>query len=507
MMAQLKRISVAFLISLVLATGPGIARAADVDLEMYTSSNDAMESLLREMQALIDSKAPVRQFFYLMHELDEDAQGMTIASMLAKMADAGVDVQGAVDAHSSLMTRGMAEELQKHGVKFKAFRPVNIAKILEKPAQLLRNIAKANSRFHEKIVYTRDGDQVTVRMGSRNWTKEYYRSFQKAARDERKAARAEAAMSGKKLKEEPQYSFNDTEIRMSGQAEDFKVVPEFIEEKMNHKHMRTKVSQMQFKASPKGMDYAAEFAKHQKSVDDFLARRQASKAPLDERDIIRGRVPAEKIEFTFDKMGDRTKREAVSDKLVQLIREAKQSVVINNPYIITVKGEPLYEALIGAGPRLKEKVIKSNMLGESDHDLPSIALKAIVPDLVEQGWEIWGQATPNTLHEKLMVIDAGTPDGKVANGSGNFDGRSRYMNSEALSVIHDAEFSGKVADFYRAELGEINRWAGPGGCAARFSEFFMGTGYPLNRAPRFGERLIEGWTRLIIKVPFIRNMY
>lgn len=57
--------------------------------------------------------------------------------------------------------------------------------------------------------------------------------------------------------------------------------------------------------------------------------------------------------------------------------------------------------------------------------------------LVEQGVPVWLDGQHAAAHDKVMVIDPGTPEAAVVTGSYNFTHAAQYRNAENLLVLRD----------------------------------------------------------------------
>jgi len=159
--------------------------------------------------------------------------------------------------------------------------------------------------------------------------------------------------------------------------------------------------------------------------------------------------------------------------------------------------------LIAARKRSVEIYIKTNAIRESDHSLPSVAFKQIVPDLVAAGAHIFSNSTPNFLHEKMMIVDQSS----VYIGSANFDPRSKNLNSESGVIVSNSDLGAKAFTYYRAEMTDFNVWGTAALCRNIFSggDTYMTNGYKLGAQPTFKESLSERVTTFML--PLVRGMY
>ena len=161
-----------------------------------------------------------------------------------------------------------------------------------------------------------------------------------------------------------------------------------------------------------------------------------------------------------------------TDALIQLVREAKESVVIQSPYLVTTEvGRSVFQAAVKRGVDVR---ILTNSLAATDNVLAFSGYRRGRRALLEVGVELF-ESKPRmaaqaeimngplalrynsrmALHAKSMVID-----GKVAVvGSFNLDPRSANLNTESVTVIHSEEVAVHIQDRMVVEMGPDNAWS------------------------------------------------
>ncbi len=164
---------------------------------------------------------------------------------------------------------------------------------------------------------------------------------------------------------------------------------------------------------------------------------------------------------------------AALDALTQLVRDARTSIDIQSPYLVTTEqGRALLRDAIGRGVTVR---ILTNSLASTDNleafsgysrDRAAILATGarifeVRPDAKARLTVMTGslQGTLPTppvfgLHAKSMVID-----GHIAViGTFNMDPRSANLNTECLTVIHSDRIAAGVGQRMREEFGPENAW-------------------------------------------------
>ena len=184
------------------------------------------------------------------------------------------------------------------------------------------------------------------------------------------------------------------------------------------------------------------------------------------------------IHFVSDAPGKNAKQGMygggiTTDTLANLINNAKKSIVIQSPYLITTEeSRALFAAAVKRGVEVK---ILTNSLASIDNleafdgyqrdrlDLLATGVKiyefkpdaAIRKKLREAGLHSDSSASPIFgLHAKTMVIDE-----KISVvGTFNLDPRSSNLNTECLVVLYSADLSKKLQFNLLEDLKEENAW-------------------------------------------------
>jgi putative cardiolipin synthase len=137
------------------------------------------------------------------------------------------------------------------------------------------------------------------------------------------------------------------------------------------------------------------------------------------------------VRFVHDPVGPKGRKRGVAHELRDLLDSARESVVIESPYLVPSPAfqEGLRQAL-ARGVRVR---ILTNSLATTDNLWPQAAYVGHKKRLVRSGVELWEYLGPECLHAKTAVIDGET----VAVGSYNLDPRSERLNTELVLVLRD----------------------------------------------------------------------
>ncbi|MEO8036081.1 MAG: phosphatidylserine/phosphatidylglycerophosphate/cardiolipin synthase family protein [Acidobacteriota bacterium] len=177
----------------------------------------------------------------------------------------------------------------------------------------------------------------------------------------------------------------------------------------------------------------------------------------------------------------------VAQSLTQIIETARQSILIESPYLIP--SQSLIQLL---GRKQDEGVtirIITNSMKSTDGLLPQVAYLRYRHFLVTSGMELYEYKGPDTLHSKSVIVD-----GRIAMvGSYNVDPRSENLNTEIMCSADDAAAAKALLAAIDTDLR--NSWKIPSNGRSPRSR-----GYPrVTRTMRF---LI--WTTQLL-LPFIEG--
>ena len=155
-------------------------------------------------------------------------------------------------------------------------------------------------------------------------------------------------------------------------------------------------------------------------------------------------VDVESARFVHDVAGAKTSRPGVADEMLALLASAKESVVVESPYLVPSRS--LRRALRRAGERGVAVSILTNSLATTDNLWPQAAYAGDKKPLIRRGIEIYECRGPESHHAKTAVFDERT----CVIGSFNLDPRSEKLNTEVAVVIDSRELAQQLLAVTRA---------------------------------------------------------
>ena len=238
------------------------------------------------------------------------------------------------------------------------------------------------------------------------------------------------------------------------------------------------------RAKPEAIDRAAqELDRHKEWLDARVERARNDPAregqPLAEVGAVR---------FIHDPIAGGTATRKTAAELRELLDRARESVVIESPYLVPTRAlrRGLREA-IARGVRIR---ILTNSLASTDNLWPQAGYVGDKPGLVRSGVELWEYQGPECLHAKTAVID----DEVVIVGSYNLDPRSQNLNRELALVLRDPTVAADLRGRMDAHLNSARRIDARG--------FPVGSNEPYPGVPRS-----KVWKLRLLRfiAPFVRG--
>ncbi|PFE68295.1 cardiolipin synthase [Bacillus cereus] len=136
----------------------------------------------------------------------------------------------------------------------------------------------------------------------------------------------------------------------------------------------------------------------------------------------------------------------VAEKYIELIKQAKHSIVITTPYFIA-KNKELMNALIAA----QKRGVTVKILWSYKPDIPLIkeAAYPYIRQAVKNGITVYGYKK-GMFHGKLMLID----NELTVIGTTNITARSFYINDEMNLYIHGGPIIAQVNEALTQDIGD-----------------------------------------------------
>ena len=138
-------------------------------------------------------------------------------------------------------------------------------------------------------------------------------------------------------------------------------------------------------------------------------------------------------------------RHAIEACYLVAIRNAQRRILIANAYFLP--GYRFRRALAHVVARGVE--VKLLLPGRNDHPLAHLASRALYPELLRQGIQLF-EYQPAQLHAKVMVVD----DDWLTVGSSNIDPLSLLLAREANLVIEDTALAAQLAQTIELAMDE-----------------------------------------------------
>ncbi|MED5463573.1 MAG: phospholipase D family protein [Myxococcota bacterium] len=384
-----------------------------------------------------------------------DKVGLIAADFMLRAAQRGVKVRLIVD---DLLVDGDAEflaALDAHpNITIRVYNPnINIGKSM--PGRFYSAITDfrgVNQRMHNKTFIV-DGRVVIT--GGRNVADEYYDYNE-------------------------EYNFRDRDVLLVGGVVE-KVQASF-EEYWDHP-LVVSIKPLASETVPGRVEAAWE-GLHRYACDDDIywpqARKQLGAFPTLYRnwEEFGGIRWLDDVDFVWDTPGKNTSKGMwgggkTTTALMDLIKGAKKSVVIQTPYLVTSGlGQGLFASAIKRGVSV---TILTNSLGATDNLMAFNGYRRNRDDLLRMGVKLY-EFRPDAairrsimtsslaqevetfpvfgLHAKTLVVD----DDVVVVTTFNLDPRSANLNTECMTVIRSKEVAGEVLNEIGEELKPENAW-------------------------------------------------
>lgn len=386
-----------------------------------------------------------------------DNVGLIACDYLVRAADRGVHVRIIVD---DIMVKADEEKLltlDAHpNISIKIYNPsTNVGKTLSgKVYKLLTDFRGANQRMHNKT-FTVDGKVVIT--GGRNIADEYFDY-------------------------DHEYNFRDRDVLLLGKT------THHIQESFNSywesnycKSVVELVDTTQYKINTQQSfetlhQYACDSANFWPQV-----RQKIKLVPIAFQEILNsGKLQwVDSVHFVADIPGKNDGTQglagggATTRELIKLVMQAKKTIYIQSPYLITTEASrTLFAEAVKRGVEVK---ILTNSLASTDNLEAFSGYQRDRVELLKTGTHIFefrpdaavrykvltgalqkkiGHTPIFGLHAKSMIID----DSITVVGTFNLDPRSANLNTECVTVIYSPSITKGVKEHIEEEMKPENAW-------------------------------------------------
>lgn len=385
-----------------------------------------------------------------------DNIGLIAIDYLVKAAERGVKVRILVD---DIMMQASGDELlmlaAHENLSIKIYNPLaNVGKnIVEKFINLTTRFHDFNQRMHNKIFLV-DG-KITI-TGGRNIADEYF-GF------------------------DHEYNFRDRDVLLIGGVN--KAIAQSFEQFWQDE-LSVPVDELMPKIEFSEADLTFNTL-HQYACnpENFTAqiRVQIKNITKAWQEVIQtGKLHwLEGVEYVSDQPGKNNKDKFLSgsgqstERLIELVQQAKESIVIQTPYLITTKtSRTLFKSMVDKGVAI---TILTNSLASNDNLEAFSGYQRDRSALLKTGVKIY-EFKPDAqirqkimsaamqeklavmpifgLHAKSMVID----DNTTVIGTFNLDPRSSHLNTESIVIIPSKQIAAEVKQGMLVEMQPENAW-------------------------------------------------
>ena len=331
---------------------------------------------------------------------------LTALALLRERARQGIDVRLLVDAQWNKMPESVEAHLIDEGVKIKLFHPLSLCHPLW-----------ITKRLHDKLMIV-DGEKLIL--GGRNIEGPYFGFGQQLSRRN--------------------YVDLDLEVvgESAGRSRDY-----FLEV-WNSRHTRisnAKGSVTERLAASRELDTHA----------DWLVGRGEERLSIGKRESEVQRSEVGEVRFLHDPPNGKGTGPGVATELLELLEAARESVVIESPYLIPTR--KLRRALAAAVERGVKVRILTNSLTTTDNLWAQAGYVGVRRKLARLGVELWEYQGPESIHTKAGILDGRT----VIVGSFNLDPRSASLNTEVAVVFESVSVAKEVHDFLDDHVTRAHR--------------------------------------------------
>ena len=386
-----------------------------------------------------------------------DNVGLIACDYLIRAADRGVKIRILVD---DIMVDAELEDilmLDSHeNINIKIYNPgVNLGKsIISKVGKFTTDFRSANQRMHNKTFIV---DQKVAITGGRNIAEEYF-DFDR------------------------EYNFRDRDVLLLGKTVEVmnNSFNEFWESKLSIDVIELAADDFILNTAPDRFDALHNYACNPLNFWPEIRQRIAGFPGTLHELTESGRLHwIDSIQFISDEPGKNQEESglggggATTTALLELVSQAKFSIDIQSPYLITTAlSRDLFKAAVDRGVRIR---ILTNSLSSTDNLEAFSGYKRDREELLATGVEIYEfrpdaairkkimtsvlqkeiEFTPIFgLHAKSMVID----NEISVIGTFNLDPRSANLNTECIVVAYSKEIANGVAEGMEEEFKPENAW-------------------------------------------------
>ena len=336
------------------------------------------------------------------YKIDEGSSANIFVGCLLEAADRGVEVRLLIDGSPSNMgkMKDMEYALICHpNIKLKFYEPFNF---LEPWCW--------NNLLHDKIIIV---DKQYAMLGGRNIGDRY---FAPDDYDEEKTNDRDVVV------------VNTDNNNVSNSA--VYQVGEYYDYVWKHEYSKYSTTKLTKRQQEKGKDKA-------KDLKRYISNLRETKPEMfnGEFDWIEASLPTKKVTLIHNPIERLNKEPWCFYEITNLMKEAKDSIFVQSPYIIPTKDMVKYLDGVNVSP---DKIdILTNSLASTPNVIAYSGHIRHREDIVDSGANVYEFQAPGSIHAKSYIFD----NRMSLVGSFNFDSRSTYLSTETMVVIDSEEFA------------------------------------------------------------------
>lgn len=319
---------------------------------------------------------------------------------LIKAADKGVKVRVLLDG----IFHNLSGDLKN--VKYALACHPNIEYKLYEPFKILKP-RTWNNRLHDKLIIV---DKNLVLIGGRNIGDKYF---------DDKSEVFQHSKDRDILVYSPKYETNSSVNRVNN----------YFNEVFNHKYSEDAVVSASKRQKTKAKVSSDKLKKAYRGYQDAYPDKALA---IDWFDKTKS---TEAVEFVYNPIGRGNQDPWVLRKLMSLAKDAKDSVLIQSPYVILSRR--IKRDFEDFDLDLEKTKILTNSMASSPNPIAYAGYYNSRKTLINSGIKIYEYQGPMSIHGKTYIYD-----NKIsAIGTFNFDARSSYINSEIMVIVHSEDFA------------------------------------------------------------------
>jgi cardiolipin synthase C len=419
----------------------GLGRSLALFLVLFASTIVAdhavlLETAIQSAQARIELARSGDELYVGTYIIGNDTSGMETLALLREAARRGVKVHFLADAFQNHMTKGMMKHLMedpasKGNFDIRVYHPISFFR----PGRFLY-------RMHSKwmIAVNLETGEVSAALGGRNlWDKSFGRT-KDADRDMDIYVRGKAAKRAlnyaKKLWEsahvaKPSGMDSVLDLFRKGAALLGPFRPDGAWTQNTKDDGNTWYPRKLERVLPAEVEASA--ARLDRAIEGLAANPLLkTDSPTKWHDAA---IDVGHVQFLGDNPDT---RRGTSASVLKLIREARQSLVIANPYPMLTR--EMESAIAEARKHGVEITLITNSSRSNNVKLAQAGYEVQVAEILNRGVYLYEYNIPFTIHEKFIVADGK----RIYIGSFNLDPRSNYWNLENGIIFESTETAGQL---------------------------------------------------------------